>query len=481
MFWIVLDWVLIIVLHIVGFVAGIHALLHKRDSRSALGWMAVCIAIPGLGALLYLIFGMNRIANVARQWESRGLWNIGNTDLTLVTPGDSRQFSAGFDQRAFDAITITGDRVCERPLIPGCHLEVLYDGTDAYPQMLQAIRDAKRTIYFCSYIFGSTGVGRDFIDALSDATQRGVDVRVLIDGIGGLYCWPTAAYRLRKKGVKVAYFLPLLRNWYYTLHLNLRNHRKVLVVDGQLGFTGGLNIHEHNISRRGQEAMIHDLHFRVTGPIVGFLQDVFLKGWYFSTKAPVQKVVYYDNTKTGNMLCRGIPAGPHQKYALFQNVLVAAIGAAQQKIRIMTPYFVIGNTLRSAINAAALRGIEIEVILPEKNNLHFVKGAVEAMLPDLLRRGVKAYYRKGHFAHSKLFLVDDFVAYVGSSNLDIRSLHLNFEFNLEVFSKPLVNELMQHFETVKANSWQITEALLNAQGFWIKLRNAFFKLFSPYL
>ena len=481
MFWLVLDWVVIVALHVLGVIAGIHALLNKRDSRSALGWMVVCVAVPGLGALAYLIFGMNRIANVARQWESRGLWHMGQTDMASVTPGDIRQYAAGFDAAIFDRLVLTGDRVCRRPLVPGCHIEILQDGTEAYPQMLAAIHNAKQNVYLCSYIFGSSGVGQDFINALADATARGLDVRVLIDGIGGLYCWPTAAYKLRKRGVRVSYFLPLLRNWYYTLHLNLRNHRKILVVDGRLGFTGGLNIHENNMAGQGQEALIHDLHFHVTGPIVGYLQDIFLKGWYFSTREHIQKVFYYDDSPKGDMLCRAIPDGPHQQYALLQNILVAALGAAKSHIRIMTPYFVLGNTMRSAFNAAAFLGVNIEVILPESNNLRFVKGAVESLLPGLLQRGVTIYYRRGNFAHTKLFLVDDFVAYIGSSNLDMRSLHLNFEFNLEVFSQPLVAQLITHFETVKRQSWQITQTYLDNQGFWLKLRNAFFKLFSPYL
>ena len=118
-----------------------------------------------------------------------------------------------------------------------------------------------------------------------------------------MYSWPTAAFKLSRKGVRVSYFLPLLRNLYYTLHMNLRNHRKVLVIDGKLGFTGGLNIHAHNMGHKGREAMIHDIHFKVQGPIVGILQDVFLKGWYFSTKEPIQKVVYYDNQHKGNIYC----------------------------------------------------------------------------------------------------------------------------------------------------------------------------------
>ena len=481
MLWIMLDWVLLLVMHIAGFIGAIHALMTKKDSRSALGWTAVCLGIPGIGIILYLLFGLNRIATVAREWESRGLWDIGNTDTIQCAPGDSCALHGDFDQRAFNMIATTGDRICARPIMKGCHLDVLYDGTQAYPEMLRAIGEAKHSIFMASYIFGARGVGAEFIDALAEATQRGVDVRVIIDGVGGLYSWPTAAFKLRRKGVCVSYFLPLLRNLYYTLHMNLRNHRKVLVVDGKLGFTGGLNIHEHNMGHNGKEAMIHDMHFKVQGPIVGMLQDVFLKSWYFATKEPIQKVVYYDNQPKGDMLCRGIPAGPHQQYALLQGMLCAALSAAQHHVRIMTPYFVLGSTLRSAIVTAALRGVNVEVILPDKNNLSFVKGAMESMLPSLLTRGVKVYYRQGNFAHTKLFLVDDYCAFVGSSNLDMRSLHLNFEFNLEVYSKPLLKELNDHFEQVKADAKRITKGWLDSQSFWARFRNSLFRLFAPYL
>lgn len=474
------DWVFVIVTHLLGGIAAIHALLNKRDPRAAMGWLIVCLVIPVFGVIAYLLFGLNHISMVAKQWESRGMWKTPDKDPELEISHYQTFADAVFEQHAFQALVKSGDKVGTVPLVAGCLVEPLYDGTEAYPVMLEAIHQAKNSVYMSTYIFGTLGWGGKFIEALAAAHRRGVNVKVLVDGIGGLYSWPTATKKLRKLGVPAAAFLPPFST-YHTLHLNLRNHRKILVVDGAVGFAGGMNIHDDNVAQNGNNAKIHDIHFRIQGPAVGYLQDVVLRDWYFATKENISKVVYYDNTVKGDALCRAYAPGPHHKYSQLQLMLSAAFSCAQKRIRIMSPYFLLGYALTASAVSAALRGVKIEVILPESNNLSFVKGASEAGLPLLIEHGIDIYYKPGAFDHSKLFIVDDFCVFLGSSNLDVRSLMLNFEFNLEVHDRKLAAQLIERFDGIKQTSRLITLDWLQSRGFLVKFYNSIFKLFSLYM
>ncbi|MDF2529812.1 MAG: cls [Gammaproteobacteria bacterium] len=473
-----LDWTIAIAVHLAAIIGALHALMTKKDSRAALGWTIVCIFLPGLGTLIYCMFGINRIKSLAREWKCYGLSRLNNTNAALPK---SSQYPYHYNcPEHYAGLIKTGNSILKQPLEPGCDLKMLQDGTEAYPKMIEAINKATQSVYLSSYIFGATGIGKVFIDALAAAHERGVEVKVLIDGVGALYSWPSSYYRLRRRKVPVSLFLPPFRGWYYALHLNLRSHAKLMVVDGKLGFTGGMNIHEANYNPVG-EPRIHDMHFQVSGPIIGQMQDIFLRYWYFSTKQEPKKIVYYDDSIVGSALCRGVPNGPYQDFPRLQAMLCAAVNCATTRIRIMTPYLILGYPLSSALSSAAMRGVNVEIILPEANNLSFVKGASEAMMPTLLSHGVNFYYRPGAFSHAKLFIIDEGCAFIGSSNLDTRSFYLNFEFNLEVYNQKFVESLSQYFDKIKFNSHVITSEWLQSQSFSIKLRNSIFKLFSPYL
>ncbi len=480
-FWQYFDMITAPLILLSGLFAAVHALMTKEESANALGWVAVCIGIPMVGVILYLLFGINRISMLARNWETRGRWDPENTKVDAHKSVFAKVVHEAFDEKAFYALTHTSNRVCDNPLLDGCRVLPLYDGTTAYPRMLDAIDRAKESVFLSTFIFSPSGVGAAFIRTLAAAHQRGVEVKVLIDGVGCLYSFPTAPRRLRKLGVPTALFLPPFRSWYHTLHFNLRNHHKILVTDGEIAFTGGMNINDKNVARVNKPLEVHDIHFMVEGPVVGQIQDVFLRDWYFSTREKIREVVYFDNTVKGKALCRGVAAGPNMRYTNLQWMLYAAINGANCSIRIMTPYFILSPDLRSALIAASLRGVRVEVILPLHNNWRQVKWASESMLSSLAEYGVHLYYYTGVFFHSKILLIDDFCSYIGSANLDTRSLRLNFEFNLEVYSNSLNGDLTAHFESVKRHCRPITLEWLNSRPFPVKLRNSFFHLFAPYL
>lgn len=489
-------WLMMAVLYVFAFVAAVHVLLAKRDPRSALGWVVVCLGFPGLGALAYVLFGINRIQMRARRW--RYLLPSSHTLLSgaLLSTRASTQY-AFVHTSAFRSLMTISTTVSQSPIFSDCEVHPLYNGEEAYPQMLAAIESATHYVYLATYIFDMNSIGERFALALQAAVARGVDVRVLIDGIGCLYSWPTAYRVLKKKGVPVARFLPLSLSR-RTVHLNLRNHRKLLIIDRKIGFTGGMNIGDrHMAANMRNRRRVCDIHFAVHGPVLRQMEEIFLKDWAFAVgrhdsndldkngelealSPPASHDLRYAHTVT-QALCRGISAGPSEIIDKLKWIVIGAFASASHIVRVMTPYFIPDADMVSAINTAVFRGVTVEIIVPDHSNLRYVDWASRAMLWEMLQYGVKFYAQPAPFAHSKLLMVDDFYALIGSANLDPRSLRLNFEFNLEVYSTELTAELTAHFKHIKSCSRLITLSEIAKEPILIKLRNAVAKLFSPYL
>ena len=468
-----LRWGLSALAILLSVVCAGHALLWKRDPRAALGWIAVCLLLPGLGALLYLLFGVNRIKAKARHLRRR--WPMpDNSDL------DDPALTAGWPSEHF-GFTRLSRKVTRRRFVQGNRIELLVNGEEAYPAMLEEIEGARESVGLCTYIFDSDQVGLQFVDALADAVARGVDVKVLVDGVGEIYSRPRISGLLRERGIPTARFLPWDR-WPRVLHLNLRNHRKILVVDGKLAFTGGMNIGaRHLADAKDNPKKALDLHFKVRGPVVADIEQAFLEDWSFATGANHLRAKPLELPWAGDLWARVIIDGPNEDFEKLQWMYLGATNAARESVRIMTPYFVPDRELVASLSAAALRGVKVEIVLPEESNLPFVSWATDAMLWQVLEHGVRVYRQPPPFAHSKLFVVDGHYAIVGSGNFDARSLRLNFEFNLEIYDEEFVSLLARHVDQAKARSALITLSEMDGRPLASKLRDGFARLFAPYL
>ncbi len=456
-----------------------HALLNKRDPRAALGWVVLCLVLPGAGAFLYWLLGVNRIRTLARDWQTSG------TGIRVRPPGScpwgaDMAAELPFYAENYSTLLNLVDAVTRRPLLSGNRVLPLHNGEETYPAMLEAIESARSSVCLSTYIFDSDTTGRRFVDALRAAARRGVAVRVLVDALGERYSFPPARRLLRGSGVHVARFLPPS----FTergIHLNLRNHRKLLIVDGITGFTGGMNIGDRHLASTDDPRRVVDIHFQVAGPVVGQMLQAFYEDWQFITGESIADIVCPPAAADASAFCRGISDGPNEDFDQLIWLLVGALNCARRRIRIMTPYFIPDRTLIMTINAAALRGVSVEIMLPEKNNLPFVAWATRAYLWELLQYGTRIYYQPPPFVHSKFLLVDDAYALIGSANLDPRSLRLNFEFCLEVYDGWLNESLSQHFDALLALSREVNLEELDGRPLSHKLRDSFVKLFSPYL
>lgn len=471
--WLRMFWPLILaVLSLAASIAvSLHILIRRHDPRGSLGWLGLVWLVPVGGVLLYVMFGVNRIARRARLLRTQS----GSGVPVAPDRVADTALPAGEQWRELRKLM---DRVNDTPLLAGNRIDVLGSGEECYGSMLQAIRDARRSVGLSSFILGNDAWGGQFIDALADAAARGVKVRVLVDGVGQYYTFPPIGRRLRRHGIPSALFIHSLLPWRMP-YLNLRNHRKILVVDGYCGFTGGMNI---SARHAGDPPAARDLHFRLTGPVVSQMVRVFADDWAFTTGEELGGKTWFGEPEpAGHALARGIPDGPDEDFDKCRWALLAGLGAARRRILVGTPYFLPDDELIMALSHAALRGVRVDIVLPGRNNWPFVQWAANTFLHRLLQAGCRIWFSTGGFDHSKYLVVDGTWCLVGSANWDPRSLRLNFEFNLETFDPVLSMELERYADSVLDTAHALCEDELNRRSFPVKVRDGLARLMSPYL
>jgi cardiolipin synthase len=473
----------------INVVASAHAILVKRDTRSTIGWVGLIWLSPVFGAIAYALLGVNRIRSRASQLRA-GLITVAHELREAAPSADRLREAIGAADTPLRSLARLVGEVTGRDLVDGNRIEPLDGGDTAYPRMLDAIGAAQRSIGMASYIFDNDPTGRIFVDALAAAVKRGVAVRVLIDGIGSSYTWPSIVGRLARAGVRVDRFLPTSVPIYFP-YANLRNHRKILVVDGTVGFTGGLNIRDGCWLAHKPRHPVRDMHFELRGPVVAHLLEVFLEDWAFAT-GEVLAGDHIDGyfpdawrpqvAPAGGGLARGVRYGPDDQFiGQIKLVLVGALAAAQKSVRVMTPYFLPDDAVCQALDVAAMRGVQVDIVLPAQNNLELVGWASTAMLWQVLGRGCTVWMSPPPFDHTKLLVVDGAWAMFGSGNWDDRSMRLNFEFNVETYDRDLAARLDAHVAGVIARSTRKTLAEVDARSLPVRLRDGIARLFSPYL
>ncbi|MCP3978264.1 MAG: cardiolipin synthase [bacterium] len=473
--WGAVLWSVVAAAVVAAVLAAGHALLNKRDPRAALGWIVTAVVFPVLGPTLYFVFGINRVFTRAKALHRN------SASPTAEDASHGPAASRDFLPTEFATLARISDAVSRWPLVAGNHVDVLHNGEQAYPPMLQAIDEAQQSVYLITYIFETNETGRKFVDALTRAKDRGVDVRVIVDGVGENYSWPRVSRLLQARNVRVARFIPP-RLIPPSLHVNLRTHRKLLVVDGRTAFTGGMNIGDRHLAARVVNPdRVVDVHFRCSGPVVRQLQHVFFEDWAFVTGEQELPPNSTPVPEDGTALCRTIVDGPNEDLDRLTRIIEGALSAARRSIRIMTPYFIPPRGLIGALQAAALRGVDVRIVLPGKSNLPYVDWASRNMLWELLEHGVRIYYQPPPFVHSKLLIVDDHYVEIGSANIDPRSLRLNFELIVEIYDRGFASTVVAHFDEVRGRSREVSLGQMDSRPLPIRLRDAAAWLFSPYL
>ncbi len=457
-----------------------HALLTRLAPQSTIAWIGLAWLSPYVGPILYMLFGVNRVRRKAIKLSGpEGAIDAPNSRYALA-PEDIEQ---GGDEH-LEPLAEFGLRLTGRPLLSGNAISPLVDGDAAYPAMIAAINAAEKSVAISSFIFHDDAGGGPIVDAMIAAHTRGVAVRGLVDGIGAGYLRSPVYERLRASGVPAARFMHEVAPWKMSF-INLRTHKKVLVVDGRHGFTGGMNIADENLFRilpMDTAHAVQDMHFSVEGPVVAHLMETFAEDWAFTTGERLDGPAWFPELgAAGDIPARGIASGPDEDNEKLMWTMASAISRAEKRVRVVTPYFVPDERLGSQLSLAALRGVAVELVIPGRSNHIYIDWAMNGLLAPLLRAGCIVRRTAAPFDHSKLMTVDGAWSLFGSANWDARSLRLNFEFNVEAYSAEFAATIDAIIDRKLKGSRRVTLAELKNRTIVTRLRDSAARLASPYL
>jgi len=445
----------------------VHVLLNKRNVGTSISWMGIAWLSPFIGGLLYYAFGVNRVKRRALRLRRK------RTHMLLVDEVSPDAPEAG----PLTPLEYAIGRLTGLSAEQGNKVALMCNGDETYPAMLAAIDAAAKSIGLCSYIFRDDEAGLPFIEALIRAHRRGVQVRVLIDGVGGGYFRSGTYLRLHEAGVPVDRFLHSYVPWKMPF-LNLRNHRKLMVVDGRIAFTGGINIGHENLLATNPAHPVRDTHFRLDGPIVEQLTEAFADDWLYETGERLLDDAWFpDLPPVGEAIARVVTSGPDEDLEQIEFAMLHAISCARRSIRVVTPYFLPPDMLTTSLSLAAMRGVTVDVVVPENSNHAILDWARRAPLRILLEAGCRVWLLQPPFDHSKLMMIDDAWSLIGSANWDIRSFRLNFELNVEIQDEAFARTLAE----VALNGRLLTLAEVESASLAQRLRDNAARLLQPYL
>ena len=378
---------------------------------------------------------------------------------------------------------MVGENVVKKGLSSCDEVLVLQNGEEIYPAMLEAIANAEHHVLLCTYIFDRDETGQQFIEALVAAKNRGLEVKVIVDGMGEWMSLRRIGTLLRQHQIEFTRFNPITL-LPPSLNLNLRSHRKMLIVDNRYAFTGGANIGDRHLALRQDNAhRVMDIHFRLQGRVVDELEWAFRRDWHYcqGTRNLHPYKHRNPNKRESPVWTRLVLDGPNKSLDRLNDLMLGVISSARKRVWIMTPYFLPTQDLIGALIAAHLRGVDVQILLPGENNIKPAHWASRNILRIILETDLYVAYQKSPFIHSKILLIDEQYSLIGSANMDPRSLRLNYELGVELFSRETNQQLSEYFLSRRANATQVTKEEIANRSLPERLRDSFAWLFSPYL
>jgi cardiolipin synthase len=448
----------------------------RRTPSAAKGWLLLIFFEPWIGLLFYLLFGQARLARSQRKRMKRLREILAGIDARFRN--HPHIFHPDVGPTLSHAVTLA-EKLGHSPILGGNSVEMLPDYNGTFARLAADIDHAQHHVHLLYYIFEDDRVTAPVIEALGRAAARGVVCRVLADAIGSRPGLRTLAPRLSARGVAIHGMLPVgLVPWRYA-RIDLRNHRKIAVIDGRIGYTGSQNMVDPEFKLG---FVYEDLVVRVTGPVVLELQQVFIADWFKETGEVLGgEAELPDPLVTGEVAAQVLPSGPAFPLQNNQRLFVALIHGARKRVVLTTPYFIPDEPLLHAMQSAALRGVEFHLVVSEHGDKAIVTLAQRSYFEELLETGVRIHLYKGNLLHAKHLSVDDAVAIVGTSNLDIRSFALNAEVMLMLYDRDLTLQLAAHEERYFASSHLLTKTEWGRRSFARKVCQNLARLLSPLL
>ncbi|MDR1332754.1 MAG: cardiolipin synthase [Tannerella sp.] len=449
-------------------------LLENRNPLKTIPWVIVLIFFPGVGLIFYFFFGQDnrRQRIISRKTYKRIMRPFGANRIVQDACSVAPQY------QPLSSLLI---RNGQSSLLYGSRLEYFTSGTDKFSSLLDAIDRAQHHIHLQYYVFAGDEIGRKVRQALIARAKAGVTVRVLYDDVGSWDVKKVFFNEMREAGIEVYAFLRVVFP-IFTSKVNYRNHRKIVVIDGNVGYLGGMNIADRYV-KGSSLGMWRDTHFKITGKGVHGLQSAFLLDWYAASRRLVKGREYYPKSQiyTDNIMQIAV-SGPTGQWRTLLQAVSFCITNAKTYLYIQTPYFLPTEGLNQALQTVALGGVDVRLMLPKQSDTRLVNMATHSFLDDLIKAGVKVYFYHSGFLHSKLLLADDALACIGSSNFDFRSFEHNFEINAFVYHAPFARQMKAMFmHDLETGCEQVVPSQWFARSVFVRLAESFMRLFSPLL
>ena len=459
-------------------------LLEDRHPTSTLAWLLFLIFVPGFGLFTYILFGPTRMKFIQKKAQlayetvaiSLAKYNI-STNINHLYENNKLPY------RTY-AIIKLAEQVDSLPACSGNTCEILLNGAKTYEEINKAIHSAKHHIHIEFYIIQPDEIGIALRDLLCKKQSQGVEVRVLYDAIGSSALKSSFWQPLRKLGGHAYAFKPAIMSFgKRNDRIDFRNHRKIVIIDSQVCFTGGINVGKEHLGLSPSYGHWRDTHIKISGPAALCMQQTFVESWFMTTKEVLDHQRYFPTTQQhhGNAIVDIAPSGPNSRWSTIFRIYFQAIAFAEKRVWITSPYFIPDTTIKEVIITAALRGIDVRILLPKKSDNVFIGAATRSYYRELLQAGVKIYeYEKGYI-HAKTLVIDDWMGTIGSTNMDIRSFKLNFEINAFVYQKKFVQELAQQFCCDLEEAHRISLHDYQHKPYLSRILYSIARLFSPLL
>jgi len=455
----------------------------RHNPATAMAWLLVIFFWPLPGGFLYLLLGSTHLPRERKDRHEKAVEALHSVQKHLRRPHRETRLQA-MPEHVLRFARL-GQKLGEWPIVSGNSMAFIDSTERLVAALVEDIDKARHHVDLLFYIFVADPVTRPLLGALERASGRGVECRLLVDGLGSKNFLKKDANRLREVGVRVVEALPLgrlLRRNKLTARYDLRNHRKLAVVDGVAGYMGSHNVTDPTYGGKARGVAWHDLTLRLEGPVVNQLEGVFLEDWFVETgEIPSSGRTLPDVSPRGDLVLQTVPSGPAYATENFQRLVVSALFEARERVVVTTPYLIPDDGLLQAMEVAVLNGARVDLIVPEKVDQLLVGNAARAYYSRLLGMGVSLFLYQPGILHAKTMTVDGTLAFFGSSNFDIRSFSLNFELNMILYGSEETRTLLEIQEQYMANSRKLGPAEWNRLPLWEKSFQGMAKLLSPIL
>ena len=463
--------------------AVISLLLENKNPLKTHSYLLLLLLLPVIGILIYFFFGQNM--RKRKIFKKRKLINQAfgqqyiddflDNRQRLEVPNEFRPLEQYDKLIRFLAKDLS-------PLSINNRVSILRNGEEKFPAVMEAIKNAQHHIHLEYYIFNDDSIGGPLSELLIKKAQEGVKVRIIVDGVGSLGLKRRYFKKMIAGGIDIHEFMPVLFPA-FTSKINYRNHRKIIVIDGKIGFTGGINIDDRYINNGKHSLYWRDTHLKLEGEVVKTLQFLFMLSWQFITKEelPADNELFPEFEHIGRNCIQINASGPDWELASIMDSFLLAINAAHSNVRIITPYFIPTESIMDAITTVARSGIDIEIMMPYESDSRIVQAASMSYIKNLLRAGVKVHLYKKGFIHAKVIMVDDTFASVGTTNMDNRSFNMNYEVNTYIYDKAIVKTLISQFQSDKQESIRVDLERWKKRKALQKLKESVCRLLAPLL